>query len=1105
MSAPDFRLYHGNDPAVLAGVLAAEIAKPAAGAALLMPDTILIPQPGMKRWLQNSLAERHGIAANLRFLTPGEFVRDALAANLPGSDDAAVAQADILRWRLWEQLATPMLLREPVFAPLRAVLAPPGESRAVQAQAQWALAGELAAAFEKYQAWRRDWLQRWDRGADRGDWQAELWRRATEGLSHRGARLSDYLARHGGPDGAPPRGLPARLFAFACQNVSPDVLRVIASAALAGPLHFFFVSPVAGWWGDLRTARERLRDAPDLTFAADDENPLLRANGAAGRDFVRVLFDPDVAPVSFELPVYEPPDRLARPGLLHRLQRDLLARRAGGDTAMRPHFDAAARADASLQFHASPTRLRELQVLHDRLRALLDADSTLQPRDIAVLAPDIGLYAPQVHAVFGASAGERDFIPYAVADTGAADALPMVAAFLRVLELPSSRFGVNEVLDLLALAPVAQRLGLARTDLARLREALSASGVRWGLDAAHRVAQGAPEDGAYTWAWALERLLLGHATASDTMLEGAAPLPLLEGGALERLDALLQGLRTLARLQRELDRVRDAAQWQLVLLRAIEDLFPAVPEAATERRSLDLLRDRIAHFAAQAQHAGIETPIPPAIVRDWFAAALGEPEARQPFLTGGVTFARMVPMRLIPFRVICVLGMNDAAYPRRDPVGGLNRIDAALGTRERRPGDRALRDEDRGLFLQLFGAATDVFYLSWIGRDARSGEALTPSVVVSELLDVAAEAFDDTASARAALVLEHPLQPFAPGAFGDVQEPRRFSYRAEWRVEAAPQPERIEVFAGAHELTSPSEAPTVLLLDDLRRDLQHPARAFLRHALGLQLDTGRARLPEDEPFGRDDPLRQHALKQRLFAELIAAPDLPSVEDLRERLLAEGWIAPAADGERDVSRLRTAMLGASAQWRRWAIDAPQRHSILLDLGDVRLEGALSPVHAPGLLQFRAGKPHGRNRLDLALDALCWCASGETRAVHRLVLEGKIQVRPPLDARAAHNALTRLIALQQRARTTALPLMPQTAWSYVEALAKGKDEATAFAAAARTWSEHDYSEARDPWVRLALRGRDPFVPGNDQDAESFRSLARALFAALHEPGGGDDDAA
>ena len=35
----------------------------------------------MRRWLQATLAARHGIAANLEFLTPGEFVARALAAN----------------------------------------------------------------------------------------------------------------------------------------------------------------------------------------------------------------------------------------------------------------------------------------------------------------------------------------------------------------------------------------------------------------------------------------------------------------------------------------------------------------------------------------------------------------------------------------------------------------------------------------------------------------------------------------------------------------------------------------------------------------------------------------------------------------------------------------------------------------------------------------------------------------------------------------------------------------------------------------------------------------------------------------------------------------
>ena len=311
LPAADFRLYHGNDLAVLAGILAHALAEPAPGQGLLAPDTILIPQPAMRRWLQKHLAQTHGIAANLRFLAPGEFVAEALRANLPGSDDAAVGEAAVLRWRLWALLADPALMREAVFAPLRPLL---GGGDPVAA---WTLAGELAAAFEKYQAWRRDWLRRWDQGGDRDDWQAELWRRATRGLSHRGKRLDAYLSRFDGDAAQAPAGLPSRVFAFACQNVSPDVLRVIASTARAGTLHFFFLSPVRGWWGDLRTARERLRDDAASVFA-DDENPLLRANGAAGRDFVRTLISYEVVHPTFEQEVYVPPDPVQRPGLLHR-------------------------------------------------------------------------------------------------------------------------------------------------------------------------------------------------------------------------------------------------------------------------------------------------------------------------------------------------------------------------------------------------------------------------------------------------------------------------------------------------------------------------------------------------------------------------------------------------------------------------------------------------------------------------------------------------------------------------------------------------------------------------------------------------------------------
>ena len=625
-----FRLTHGNDLDILAGILAHELAKTPSDSPFLTPETILIPQPAMRRWLQKTLAETHGIAANLRFLTPGEFVHAALDANLPDQHESGLGDAGALRWRLWSVLADPAVRHDPVFTTVQAVLAD-----ADPALAAWTLAGELAQAFEKYQAWRRDWLRRWDHGADRNDWQAELWRRATRGLHHRGQRLDRYFAKLDA--GQTPVGLPQRLFAFGCQNVSPDVLRVIASAALAGELHFFFLSPVQGWWGDLLTARERLQTDPTDSAAtsvfADEENPLLRANGAAGRDFVRMLFSEDVVQPGAEIALYVPPDPLTRTGLLHRMQRDLLARRpppARDLSDQLPAFDKTG-ADRSLQVHSCHTRLREVQVLHEQLRQLLESDPDLQARDIAVLTPDIDAYAPQVHAVFGGRSLPLQQIPYALGDGSAIAAQPVAEAFMRMLGLPHARFAASEVVELLSLPAIAQALQLESTDFDLLDHWLREAGARWGIDANHRMALGAPAEAAYSWTWAIDRLLLGHACGSEAEVLGVAPWPELEGSATGILDSLLQGLNKLAGLQRSLGGPHSPKRWQQLLSQAIDSLFAQRPLELRDRQALESLRKQVASFGEQAHAAGLDQDVPLALAQSWFTAALGDSDSRQPF------------------------------------------------------------------------------------------------------------------------------------------------------------------------------------------------------------------------------------------------------------------------------------------------------------------------------------------------------------------------------------------------------------------------------------------------------------------------------------------
>ena len=1087
MPANQFLLYHGNDLEMLAGVLAAELARPLPGRDLLAPDTILIPQPAMRRWLQKTLAQTHGIAANLRFLAPGEFVREALDANVPGAGDEAVGDAEVLRWRLWRVLSDRQAMAEPVFAPLAPLFRRPGDELA-----PWTLAGELASAFEKYQAWRRDWLRRWDKGGGSDDWQAQLWRRATRGLGHRGRRLDSYLSRFDGAGVGVPSGLPPRVFAFACQNVSPDVLRVIASSARAGTLHFFFLSPVAGWWGDLVTARERLHANPEAVFD-DVENPLLRANGAAGRDFVQTLFSYEVVHPDKDFPLYVPPDPAIRTGLLHRLQRDLLARRAPpADPASQPPFDAAALADRSLQVHACHTRLREVQVLHDQLRDLLERDGQLQPREIAVLTPDIDAYAPFVQAVFAGESGSSPVIPYALSDGSSIASDAVAEAFARLLDLPGSRFAINDVLDLLSVSAIAERFELETGDFAALRNWLGAAGARWGLNAEHRAELDAPPEAAFSWAWALDRLLLGHATGDAAMVAGVAPLPTLEGGDLQVLDRLLHGLRRLAHWQRSLAIARAPADWAVALGALIADFFPERARDSTDRDAIDGVRAQVAAFARQAAQARVNDAVPAQVVRAWFAAALAESDSRQPFLTGGVTFGRMVPMRLVPFKVICLLGMNDAEFPRRDPPGSLNRLAAQLSGPHRQVGDRSVRDDDRGLFLQLFAAATHVFYASYLGRDPRSGEPLPPSVAISELLDVAAPYFSAPAEARKGLTVAHPLQPFSVAAVGgDVGEgsdARRFTYQAGWaRAAAVARLQRSQPPAFATPLAMPdAAASTEWTCDQLVRVLSHPARAYLTQRLGLRLPDAQDRLPDEEPFDSNHGLERYQLDARVLDASLDDPML-SAEGLSARLLAEGRIAPGAAGRIAIADSLKRLGPALGAWRGRG-GPPRKVAYSLELDGLRLTGVLPRVHDDGLRQFSASKGHGKTLLTLGVDALAWFARGETAPIERIVSAAQLQRIQPIPAAQAQATLAELIKLAQHAQAMALPFMPRAGLELVAA--ENLDEGLRNAATA--WL-HEHGEGADAWVQLALRGSMPFA-SDPAVTRTFAQIALQVFSGL-----------
>lgn len=1099
-----FRLISGNRLDRLAAHLGARLATPADPDSLA-PDVVLIPQPTLRHWLLQTLAERFGIAANLDLCTPSEFVWRLLRAARPALPETSPWERARLRWRLYALLdGDPAQLPSPVRRHLRRA-AREGADATARALARDALADALAGAFDRYQAYRRDWLEDWERDApeSRDDWQAQLWRalvRDAPDVPHRAALLGDWLARfdRDAPTfaGAPPPGLPPRLAAFGTLHVSPDVLHLLAVAGQWIDVDFHLPTPSAEYWGDVESLRERLRRdgigaLPAALAEADRDNPLLTAWGAGGREILAQLFSYDIVLPEREVELFVPP---GRDSVLHRLQQDVLDRAP----PMPSPFDAD---DVSLQIHACHSKLREVEVLHDRLRALLDDDRfdpPLQPHQIAVLAPDIADYLPLARAVFGGlSPDDPRYLPYSLADRPQAQTHALASLLPDLIALADAPLAAGAFRDLLALPSIAHALSLDGAQRQRIDDWIEAAGIRWGEDAAARERAGVGRWREYSFDFGFDRLLAGYAAGdagdiATTFDGGIAPHPELEGADAEALDRALRAYAEIRALAAWMRAPHTAGDWRQRLADTLSVLLAPVPLDEPEAQARRLLLETLDDFAHAAADAG---PLPAALVRRALRDALAQPSAHRPWLSGGVTFAGMVPLRTVPFRVLCLLGLDADAYPRREPADDVNRlVDAIQGRAPRKLGDRSVRDDDRFLFLQLVCAAGDVLHLSYGGRDARDGSVREPSPVIGELLDAVERMHGEAARER--LCIEHPLQPFSPRAFG-ADDPRRFSYRGEWQLPTTATGLVAEPAFAAAPLPPVDGDATRPDRDALQAFFANPAKHWLRDRLGLRLPADDAGDVDREPQGENGLLRHAAIAGLLNDDGIEADDpLASVRRLRAR----GVLAPGRDGD----ALAHAAHDAAQRLRgaRAAVTDGQAPSVVADDGSgaCGIAFRFDDVHDGTRVLLDAGKLDGKRRLRARIDHLLLASVlGEAARTHLIGYDAKANapvevVYAGFDRDTACAALDALLALWREGQATPLPFAPKAAYAYAAAWHAKPDASAAWKATWAAYAPHQYDgEREDRWLRLAFRPHGLLGDFDGATGRRFRAIATQVFDA------------
>lgn len=838
-----FTVYHSNQISLHKDLLI-EILKRDPNPDPFSQETVLVQSLGMAQWLQLRIAEQIGVTGNVQFTYPSTFLWQQYRLLFPELPQENIFDRHIVVWRLMRLLPTYLSLAE--FSPLAHYLNQFDQLK------QYQLAEKIAALFDQYLVYRPQWLVYWEQNkldrvlAEIRDafslknkamseieqnmqWQAILWNALIEDIkkdtsevvfntSHRAYLQQRYVEKLQHLTEAEKALLPKRIFIFGISSLPQTQFALLKQLSEYCHIHLFFTNPSEGYWAvdkeEKVLKKLALKKAISLAEIAENQgNPLLTTWGKQGKEFLMVLTENELQSVEYFQPVTEN-------HLLAQVKQSILT------SEVKPSFSFD-KADHSIQIHACHSKMREVEVLHNQLLSLFEQYPDLSPKDIIVMSPDIDSYAPYINAVFSTYArDDAKYIPFTLSDQKLSYIDPIIASFLTLLSIKERKFTLEDVFGLLDIQAIREKYQLSDLQLVVLREWAQQAGIRAGLYQDNQI-----WSNYNSWENGLNRLLLGISLkAENSAWQEILALNESYGLSAEIAGSLAKFMADLTACIEFIQAPHSFSQWQLELTKWI-DLY--YQENAENAAVLSNLRQTIEAIFNQIQLANFEQQIGIEIILSLFEKQLSEQRNSLNFLVGKVNFCTLLPMRAIPFRVVCLLGMNEGDFPRQQVVEHFDLMQYAP-----QKGDRAKRDDDRYLFLEALLSAQDIFYISYIGQSLTDNQQRLPAILVSQLQDYINQSILE---AQSLAVKHHAMTVFSPQNFtnGNV------AYDSIW-LKAKTHSQSESHFLSV--LENSVELPNEIELSELIAYIQSPLKWFFNRQLGVYLEHYDDAVEESEQF-----------------------------------------------------------------------------------------------------------------------------------------------------------------------------------------------------------------------------------------------------------------
>lgn len=533
--------------------------------------------------------------------------------------------------------------------------------------------------------------------------------------------------------------------------------------------------------------------------------------------------------------------------------------------------------------HACHSPRRELEVIRNGILEFFARNEYAKPKDVLVLCADWATYSPLVEAVFG-SPGDDGYIPISLR-AGVAQESPIKHAFLGLLDFADNKFGVNAVLDLLAVDAVRRKFEIDTDQLGLLRDLVREANIHWGYDDPLGETQRP-----YTWRRGLDRLaldaLMGERENTDA-LENAGCLGRIRpcghveserAQAVGRLDAFV---RKLHELSQTLEFECTCEEWRDGLYSMIDGFFAPVDDEVEQLAELRRAIGKAARDVKNANRYGgsEDGRIPSSVFIAAVLSGIKDKRPAEPANGDSVSFASLTPGSATPAKLVWICGLNDGAFPRSGVRAAFDFIGQSPT-----PFDTTPRDRDLFAILKAAFGARKRLALSYIGKDVRSNESVPPSV---SLIDIV-EWFDKGRVKQ----YSHPLQSYSPRYFLPPSEPKDELPLNFSKADRSAAENIMKMATGELQPVEPPGIPAFPIcrevdIDDIVEFFKRPSTYLKRYRLRVRDES------PDKDVLEDIEAFQVKIPTRYKIELNSSPP-GTVDKIDSEALVEMGLAPDAE-------------------------------------------------------------------------------------------------------------------------------------------------------------------------------------------------------------------